>query len=253
MFAQERHSLILDLLEKEGSVRVAVLAERLQVTEETVRRDLERLGHDGKLQRTHGGALALDASKREQPFDVRSSAQQREKDAIARVAAAQVQEGEVIAIDGSSTAFALARALADQAITVITTSMPVIMALAQRTRIRVVCAGGTLDRTSMSLSGALTEQVLEHYNIHRLFLSCTGIDAERGLTETADGLAAVKRRLMARAAQTYLLADHTKFGVRGGSIFSAADQIDALITDTSAPADQLVRLAQAGVTIHQAE
>ena len=253
MFAQERHSLILDLLEKEGSVRVALLAERLQVTEETVRRDLERLGNDGKLQRTHGGALPLDASKREQPFDVRRSAQQREKDAIARIAAAQVQEGEVIAIDGSSTAFALARALSDQAITVITTSMPVIMALAQRTRIRVVCAGGTLDRTSMSLSGALTEQVLEHYNIHRLFLSCTGVDAERGLSETADGLAAVKRRLMARAARTYLLADHTKFGVRGGSIFSAADQIDALITDHSAPADQLARLALAGVTIHQAD
>jgi DeoR/GlpR family transcriptional regulator of sugar metabolism len=253
MFAQERHSLILGLLSKEGSVRVASLAERLRVTEETVRRDLERLGHDGKLVRTHGGALPLDASRREQPFEVRRSAQQREKDAIARAAAAHVLDGEVIAIDGSSTAFALARALPELAITVITTSLPVIMALAQRSRIRVVCAGGTLDRTSMSLSGALTEQVLEHYNIHRLFLSCTGIDAEHGLSETADGLAAVKRRLMARADRTYLLADHTKFGLRGGAIFAGVEQIDALITDRSAPPEQLARLSQAGVTIHQAE
>lgn len=253
MFAQERHSLILDLLDKEGSVRVATLAERLQVTEETVRRDLERLGADGKLVRTHGGALPLDASKREQPFEVRRSAQQREKDAIARIAAEQVHDGEVIAIDGSSTAFAVARALADQAVTVITTSMPVIMALAQRSRIRVVCAGGTLDRTSMSLSGALTEQVLDHYNIHRLFLSCAGVDADRGLTETADGLAAVKRRLIARADRTYLLADHTKFGVRGGVTFAGIDQIDALITDKIADPSQLARIQQAGVTIHQAD
>jgi DeoR/GlpR family transcriptional regulator of sugar metabolism len=252
MFAQERHHLIIELLEKEGSVRVASLASRLQVTEETVRRDLERLDNHGKLRRTHGGALALDAASREQPFDVRRGAQQREKDAIARLAAEQVHDGEIIAIDGSSTAFAMARALPELSITVVTTSMPVVMALAQRSRIRVVCAGGTLDRTSMSLSGALTEQVLDHYNIHRLFLSCAGVDAEHGLNETAEGLAEVKRRLMARADRTYLLADHTKFGVHGGVTFAGIDQIDALITDHSASADQLTRIRDAGVVIHQA-
>ena len=105
----------------------------------------------------------------------------------------------------------------------------------------------------MSLSGALTEQVLDHYNIHRLFLSCAGVDADRGLTETADGLAAVKRCLIARADRTYLLADHTKFGVRGGVTFAGIDQIDALITDRTADSEQLARITQAGITIHQAD
>lgn len=253
MFAQERHSVILDLLDKEGSVRVASLADRLQVTEETVRRDLERLDLERKLVRIHGGALPLTDAEREQPFEVRRSAQQREKDAIARIAAAQVVDGEVIAIDGSSTAFALARALPDQAITVITTSLPVITALAQRTRIRVVCAGGTLDRTSMSLSGAVTEQILDQYAIHRLFLSCTGVDAERGLTETADALAQVKQKLIARADRTYLLADHTKIGARGGASFAAIGKIDALVTDRLADPGQIERITQAGVTIHRAD
>lgn len=252
MFAQERHSVILELLERQGSVRVANLAEHLRVTEETVRRDLERLGNDGKLRRTHGGALALDGGPRELPFALRNATQQAEKDAIARAAAAHVQDGEVIAIDGSSTAFALARALPDLAITVITTSLPVMMALAERTRIRVVCAGGTLDRTSMSFSGVQTAQIFEQYNIHRLFLSCTGVDFERGLSETAEALAEVKSRLIARADRTYLLADHTKFGVRGAVAFARADQIDVLVTDQAADALQIERIAAAGPQVIRA-
>ncbi len=249
MFAQERHSHILQLLERQGRVRVAALAKRLRVTEETVRRDLERLGNDGKLLRTHGGALNVEQQRREQPFDIRKTAQRDEKVAIALTAAAQVVEGEVIAIDGSSSAYELACSLPDIAVTVITTSVPVINALAERSRLRVVGAGGTLDATSMSFSGSITDQVLSQLNIDKLFMSCKGVDPERGLSETTEGLAAVKRRLIERAARTYLLADHTKFGVRSTVVFAAVADVDVVVTDHDADPEILARLASAGPTI----
>ena len=260
MFAEQRHSHILELLaliERNGfgvfaHAHDATLAQKLRVTEETVRRDLERLGNDGKLHRTHGGALLVEPQRREQPFDIRKRTQQVDKSAIATAAAALIAEGEVIAIDGSSSAFALAQALPDIAVTVITTSVPVVTALSERSRIRVVCAGGTLDRTSMSLFGSLTDQLLANFNIHKLFISCKGVDAERGLSETTDHLATVKRRLIGLADQIYLLADHTKFGVRGAITFAAVSEIDVVITDRAADSTTLARIAEAGPTIIQA-
>jgi DeoR/GlpR family transcriptional regulator of sugar metabolism len=133
MFAQERHSHILQRLERDGSVRVATLALELQVTEETVRRDLERLGHHGKLIRTHGGALQLDnGTRRELPFAVRSTAQLSEKRAIAANALSHIVEGDVIAIDGSSSGYCLACTLPDIPLTVITPSVPVVVALSEK-------------------------------------------------------------------------------------------------------------------------
>ena len=200
MFAQERHSLILQALDRDGSVRVASLARELQVTEETVRRDLERLGQDGRLLRTHGGALQLDnGSRRELPFAVRSTAQ-----------------------------------------------------LSDKNHIRVVCLGGYLDSTSMSFSGPLMEFAVQQFNIHKLFISCKGLDIERGLSETTDSLAAVKKCLIARADRTYLLADHTKFSVRSAVVFAALSDVDVIITDQNTAPDLLRGFAAAGPAIFNA-
>ncbi len=253
MFAQERHSHILQRLERDGSVRVAALALELQVTEETVRRDLERLGHDGKLTRTHGGALQLDnGSRRELPFAVRSTAQLLEKRAIASNALSHIVEGDVIAIDGSSSGYCLACTLPNIPLTVITPSVPVVVALSEKSHIRVVCLGGYLDATSMSFSGPLMESSVQQFNIHKLFLSCKGVDIERGLSETTDNLAAVKKCLISRADRTYLLADHTKFGSRSAVVFASLGDIDAIITDQATGREQLSGFAAAGPAIFNA-
>jgi DeoR family transcriptional regulator, L-fucose operon activator len=253
MFAQERHSLILQALERDGSVRVASLARELQVTEETVRRDLERLGHDGRLLRTHGGALPLDnSSRRELPFAVRSTAQLMEKRAIASNALSHIIEGDVIAIDGSSSGYCLACSLPDIPLTVITPSVPVVAALADKSHVRVVCLGGYLDSTSMSFSGPLMEFAVQQFNIHKLFISCKGLDIERGLSETTDSLAAVKKCLIARADRTYLLADHTKFSVRSTVVFAALSDVDVIITDQNTAPDLLRGFAAAGPAIFNA-
>jgi DeoR/GlpR family transcriptional regulator of sugar metabolism len=253
MFAQERQAHILQVLDRDGSVRVASLARELQVTEETVRRDLERLGHDGRLLRTHGGALQLDnGTRRELPFAVRSTDQLAEKRAIASSALSHILAGDVIAIDGSSSGYCLACSLPDIPLTVITPSLPVVAALADKHHIRVVCLGGYLDATSMSFSGPLMESSVQHFNIHKLFISCKGLDIERGLSETTDGLAAVKKTLISRANRTYLLADHTKFGMRSAVVFASISDVDVIITDQNTNADQLRGFAAAGPSIFNA-
>jgi DeoR/GlpR family transcriptional regulator of sugar metabolism len=229
------------------------LALELQVTEETVRRDLERLGHHGKLIRTHGGALQLDnGTRRELPFAVRSTAQLSEKRAIAANALSHIVEGDVIAIDGSSSGYCLACTLPDIPLTVITPSVPVVVALSEKSHIRVVCLGGYLDATSMSFSGPLMESSVQQFNIHKLFLSCKGVDIERGLSETTDGLAAVKKCLISRADRTYLLADHTKFGTRSAVVFAGLNEVDVIITDQGTASEQLSVFAAAGPTIFNA-
>ncbi len=246
MFAQERQNQILAILSDQGSVRVADLAQKLSVTEETVRRDLERLGNDGKLIRIHGGALAVEDNRRELPFDIRKSANLKEKTAIATEAARHVVEGDVVALDASSTAFELARALPDISITVVTYALPVVTALTDRTRIRTICTGGALDVPSMSFYGPITERSLERFNVTKLFLSSKGVDLERGLSETSETQSDVKRRMIDLADQTYLLVDHSKLDVRSTVFFAATTSINTLITDRGADAAFIHRLQNIG-------
>jgi DeoR/GlpR family transcriptional regulator of sugar metabolism len=248
MFPEERHSHILHLLESQGRVRVADLARELSVAEETVRRDLERLGQDGRLQRIHGGALP-GSGRREQPFSERRDQQQAEKSRMARTAATHVAPGQIIAFDGSTSAYATALLLPDVPLTVITTSLSVVDALSTRSAIRLVCTGGTYDPTSRSFFGPQTLHMLEHLNIHLLFLSCIGVDLERGLSESTDELAAVKRALMQRAERSILLADHSKLGFRSAITFADLRQVDTLITDQGADGDLLTGLRGHGLRV----
>ncbi len=249
MFAEERHLQILTLLERQGRVRVVDLARELQVTEETVRRDLERLDQDGLLQRTHGGALPGSA-RRELPFAQRQASQLAAKTAIAHAALALVAPGQVIALDGSTSAFAMASSLPDAlALTVVTTSLPVVGALADREQVRVVCSGGTFDPTSRSFLGPIAAEALARINIHTVFLSGIGIDLERGVSESTDDLAAVKRRLIERAERVVLLVDHTKFGVRGAITFATLGDLDVVITDRALDPPTAAALAAHGARI----
>ncbi len=244
MFAEQRRRRIVEALAQQGSVRVAALSRKLGVTEETVRRDLDSLGRAGKLRRIHGGALALDEARRDLPFDMRQATHLPEKEAIGRAAASLVREGDVIALDASSTAYEMALALPDVSLTVLTPSTPIVVALALRSSLRVVSTGGQLDAPSMSFTGPLAEQALERFNVHKAFLSCKGLDRERGLSEASEAQASFKQRMIALADQTVALVDHSKLGVRSVVFFAGLDQVDVLVTDSQARAEELEALGR---------
>jgi DeoR/GlpR family transcriptional regulator of sugar metabolism len=245
----ERQREILTVLNRDGSVRVTELAKQFAVTEETIRRDLEKLEIEGRLQRSHGGAVQVQNGGRETHFTEREVRQEQEKSAIAREAVKRVQDGDTIFVDASSTALHFARALPDMNITVLTNAMKVAAELSNRPRIRLICTGGLLTPSSLSFVGPAAERILSEYHVDKLFFSCKGIELKRGLSESNELQATLKRRMISIADQRFLLADHTKFGVKGLTVFAQPGDFQELITDRKAPADGVIALRELGVKV----
>jgi DeoR/GlpR family transcriptional regulator of sugar metabolism len=249
MLAPERRRAVLDLLGSQASVRVAQLAPEFGVTQETVRRDLEHLEHQGRLLRTHGGAVSLDRDRAELPLDVRETVNLELKRAIAAHAARSITQGDVIALDASSTARELARLLPDTPLTVVTNSLAAAMVLQDRSRVRVIVTGGVLDGPSRSFVGEMAAETLERFHFTRAYVSCQGVDLIRGLSVTADEQAGIKRRMIALADEPVLLADSSKFGVKAVEFFARIDDLATIVTDSGLDAQMRIQLGQLGVRV----
>lgn len=258
MIALQRHRQILNLVSDEGAVRVGDLARTMQVTEETIRRDLKALSSQGMLTRTHGGAVTVDSSDSgiELPYDERHQAHRPQKMAIARAALQHIEPHQVIALDASTTACQLARIIPDQPLTVVTNSTAICATLASRRRIEVICTGGTLDPQAMAFTGLHAKRTIAGINIQTLFFSCRGIDVDRGLSEASDRHAEIKLGMIESAQQCVLMADSSKLGLASTVFFGPARLSDQLIVDrTNDPniCDQLRLIAASGIDIQEVE
>jgi DeoR family fructose operon transcriptional repressor len=219
------------MLLRSGSVTTAKVAKALAISQETVRRDFEKLEVDGQLSRRHGGAVRLDDSHRDLSLNSREIANVAEKTIIAELALKQIQTGDTIFFDASSTVFYLACLLPNLEVTIVTSALKVAVELARRPAIQVILVGGSVDHGSLSCQGALADSVLERCHVQKAFLSCRGLDAERGLSEANLEQAGLKQKTMNLADETVLLADHTKIGVKSSYFFAKLEDVDALITD----------------------
>lgn len=246
---KQRQLEILAELDNAGAVRVVALAERFQVAEETIRRDLEKLDAQGLLRRTHGGAVGAESEMTDLPISVRKTTNSLAKKQIARRALSFIEAGDVIALDASTTTLELARLLPDEPLTVITNGIDVLRVLADRAVMRVIAVGGELDPASECTQGPLAEYGLRQFAIHKAFLSCKAIDLTRGYSEASTAHASVKRAMLDSADQRFLLADSSKMGVRSLAFFAGLGEINTLITDEKTDRDTRVALAEAGVEV----
>jgi len=249
MLAVERHRRILKVVHSRGSVRTVEVAQSLAVTEETVRRDFEKLESEGQLIRAHGGAARIEANRRDLPLSSRETENVMEKRAIAKAAVSFIKPGETVLFDASSTVFELARILPDMALTVLTSALKVAVELSQRSSVQIVLIGGVVSPRSLSCQGPLADQALECYHIQKAFLSCRGIDAVRGLSEANDEQARLKRKMIALADHTYVLADHSKMGLKSAFFFAKAGEAGTVITDRRPSADLRGILRSSGTRI----
>lgn len=238
-------------MQRAGGARVAELAQRLDVTEETIRRDLDALAAAGQVVRRHGGAVPAAGRERELPHAERKRQNPREKEAIARAAAAGVKAGQTILLDASSTALFLAQHLPDQEQTVVTNSLLVAGALARHAHTRVVLAGGTLFKPSLSFLGPAAEQALRGYRADLLFFSARGLDVEWGLSDANEQQAALKRVMIEQAARRIVMADHSKFGIRAPDQVAVWKGLHEVITDAEAPEAGVARLERLGLKVTQ--
>lgn len=251
--AKERRLEILAELKDQGSVRVTELAKRFSVAEETIRRDLDRLSDEGRLSRTHGGALSIRNDRFDLPLSIRKNSRAPEKRSIALKALSYIKPNDVVAFDASTTVLELACLLPNMPLTIVTYALDVARLLIDRPEIKVIVIGGELDAQSICLLGSLAEANLRKFEINKAFFSCKGIDLVRGYSEASLANATMKEALIEVSESSYLLADHTKFGVRSMAYYAEPSGIDELITDDNVESNYLDALEEAGVTVTVAQ
>lgn len=250
MKAQDRRQSIVRHLDEHNSVRVSELSILYEVTEETIRRDLESLENEGFLKRTHGGAFKVAFSSEEIEFRVRYMRNRLEKQLIGRKAAELVLRKDAIVLDASTTTLQLANQLkGSKDIAVITHAVKVIMALAGNSNITVIATGGMLEPRTLSFVGPLVENALNTYNVQKAFISCKGLTPDLGITESTDTQAKVKSEIIKSAKEIILLADHDKFGVAALATVAPATAIHKLITDKGTPEEELDKYRQLGIDV----
>ncbi|MFD3451190.1 DeoR/GlpR family DNA-binding transcription regulator [Streptomyces sp. NPDC058691] len=249
LLAEQRRALILDEVRRRGGVRVNELTRKLNVSDMTVRRDLDALARQGVVEKVHGGAVPVaPASSHEPGFEAKAGLELGAKEAIARAAARLVVPGSAIALSGGTTTYALAHHLLDVPdLTVVTNSVRVADVFHSAARgagttggagregaATVVLTGG-VRTPSDSLVGPVADQAIGSLHFDLLFLGVHGISVEAGLSTPNLAEAETNRRFVRSARRVVVIADHTKWGTVGLSSFAALEDVDTLVTDAGIP------------------
>jgi len=247
-----RRARITEFLEVDGEVSIPDLATKLDVSEMTIRRDLDSLADQGRIIRTHGGATAAGRVSFEFGFLKKRKSLQREKDEIGRLAAARVDDGKSVILDSGTTTLSVARALRGQNnLTIITTSLPIASELQYQSAISVLLLGGYLRSGSPDLSGGLTERNLDTLRADMAFLGADGVDPDGSVYSEDPDVAHMLTRMAASAAVVYVVADHSKLAKRALMRYGNAAEWAGLITDGDADPGLVRSLAKSGVNVIQ--
>jgi DeoR/GlpR family transcriptional regulator of sugar metabolism len=253
VFARERQEHIVRIVEEHGRGRVGDLATRFGVSAVTIRKDLLGLESDGRLIRTHGGAIAIDRSRPELAFDIRERLQADEKLVIGVAGAALVHDGESIVMDASTTALSVARHLKARVgwsqLTVVTNGLRIASELAGHPGITVLMLGGRVRWEALSLVGQLGDGLFSRINVQKAFLGAAGFTVESGLSDATDEEAQIKRSMVAAAREVIAIVDNTKWERTAFATFCPTDRIDVVLTDDAAPAAMVQALADRGVDV----
>lgn len=249
MTTYERRQSLLDKLRKQPGLRVPELAKALDVSEGTVRNDLNALEEEKRLKRVHGGAVLNDQDQFQNISFVRRYKQNvAAKLAIAREAALLVIDGDSILLDASSTAYYFAQALSGRRrLRVMTNGFEVARELAQNSTNTVILIGGVVNNDSASVTGLLSEHIIADMHIQKAFLACSGFSLERGMTEVHLAEAQLKRKVIESSQQLFALIDSSKFGKEDLTPFARPEKITRLFTDVGLSPEWIAQLEQARV------
>jgi DeoR/GlpR family transcriptional regulator of sugar metabolism len=229
MLAAQRRSLILNQLKTEGKVVVSQLCGLYNVSDETIRRDLDRLCRDGLAVKSYGGATL---NEPDLPFNIRKKHNTAEKRKIAELIEALVNDGERIILDASTTAVFAAKMLKNKKdMTVITNSIEVMLELSDRPDIHVISTGGQLHGESLSLTGQQAVSGLSYFYADKLIFSCKGLDISRGIFDSNDDFAQVKRAMLKTAKVKILAVDLSKFDRPAFSKIAGTGEVDIVVSD----------------------
>lgn len=232
MLGIERRQKIMDILQKNKKVYVAKLAQEFGITEETVRRDLEKLENQNLLQRSYGGAVLMEKANEDLSFEQRSITHVAEKRKIIEKAHQLIEKGDTIFMDSSSTALMLRPYLENKEnITIITNSIRLLYDAALNTNLHIISTGGKLKENSFALIGPTALDTIDKFTVDVAIISCKALNKQHGFMESTEEEAMIKKNMLKHAKKTILLADHHKFDKIAFTRIGYLEEINTLITD----------------------
>ncbi|MGE4484642.1 MAG: DeoR/GlpR family DNA-binding transcription regulator [Oscillospiraceae bacterium] len=238
MLAIERKNEILAKLRTEQRVLVSELSELYNVTEETIRRDLEKLEKEGYATKTYGGAILGNSTKTDLSYTIRNRTNVEAKRAIANLMDTLIEDGDHIMLDDSSTSLYIAKKIKEKKnITVITNSVQIIIELADTEGWNIMSTGGRLKPESLDLVGHQAEEMIKNYHVDKAIISCKGVNIENGVTDSSEYHSLLKKAMLSAARETYLVADSSKFGKTSFIKVEDLEDIDCIVTEKAPDAE----------------
>jgi DeoR/GlpR family transcriptional regulator of sugar metabolism len=253
MLPQQRKQVILTHMSRQGVGSISELSKKLNVSEMTIRRDLNLLVREGFVERTHGGAILVRQLHSEPRFEDKENVQQDLKELIASYAVKNfVHHYDIIILEGGTTVTCMAKYLGDLShLTVVTNGLNTLVALKKQLPSNsIICCGGMLREESHTFVGPITEQFLKQINSQCVFFSANGYTLEQGFTDFNMLEAQAKKAMSQAAKKKVMLLDSTKFGKYSFSTTFTVQDIDVLITDDGAPPSILEHFSSHGVDVH---
>lgn len=252
MLAKERRNEILAQLKDEGRVIVADLSKKYDVTEETIRRDLEKIEDDGFAERTYGGAVLKENDKEELPYLARKRSNVEIKKRIAEKIADMIEDGDRIMLDASTTALFIAKQIRTKKnITVITNSIEIILELSDIKGWKVLSTGGALRAGTLSLVGYQAERMVTDFHVDKVIVSCMGVDYHKGFTDSNELDAGIKKQMLGSATTKIVATDGRKFGRISFTRIADFNEVNVLVTDYAMNEEWRERMEECGVTVVQ--
>lgn len=233
MLAIQRLKAIERKLNEKGSVIISSLSKEFNVSEETIRRDLEKLSKTNGLKRVRGGAYLQSSSDKQVPVEIREKIYLEEKQEIANKCMDFIEDGDTLMIDSSTTAICVAQNInkLEKKVAVITNSIKVVEAFQDSKWVRVICVGGGLRKRTKSFIGNQAINQLEKLYANKAFVSCTAVHRKFGLTDDSERESEIRKKMIENSEKIYLIADRTKFDNLESHLICKLDDIDTIVTD----------------------
>ncbi|MEK3888100.1 DeoR/GlpR family DNA-binding transcription regulator [Bacillus sp. FSL K6-3431] len=253
LLSEERKKIIMDEIDIRGKVRVVSLAEQLQVSNETIRRDLEALEKTEKLKRVYGGAVKSSYEDGEPPYQQRQIINREEKISIGKQASLLINDGDTIFLDTGTTVLEAAKFIEGfKRLTIITNSLPTANFLKDSLsqglfRGKLIILGGEVSPDQQSVSGYLCEEMLKNFYVDKAFLSVGGVSVKTGISDYDLNESAISKIVTSYSNEVIVLADHSKIGVQSFSSIITLDKIDVIISDKEPPTSWTSILEQKSV------
>ena len=250
MLAEQRRLKILELLQEEGSARVSNLSKAFDVSEPTIRQDLEKLEAEGYIVREHGGAFLKTIPQQVGSLSLQHQENSEKKSRIGQKAAEFIQDWDSLILDSGSTTTEIAKNLHDQHhLKIITNALNIALLVGSHPSFELLLTGGEFKAPTLSLTGERAASFFQQLHVNKLFLATAGISRDGGLTYPGLSDLPVKKAMIAAADEVYLVADSTKIGKNAFAALNCFEQVDYFITDAGITSKDQAAFEKIGISV----